>query len=137
MNIEGFQNFALHLAVDAPAGTPAQPSPWPTFGMMALMIVIFYFLLIRPQRLRQKELERRIGALKTGDRVVTAGGIHGMVTNVKERTVMLRIAENVRIEVEKSSISTTIPKESGDVKDEGKGEGKAEAKVGAGAKEGS
>ncbi len=133
MNSNNLHDFALLVAVDAPAtgtGQPA-PSPWPTFGMMALIIVIFYFLLIRPQRLRQRELEQRIAALRTGDRVVTAGGIHGLVTSVKERTVMIKISDNVRIEVEKTAISTTVPKEGG----EGKAESKVEERTAAEAKE--
>jgi preprotein translocase subunit YajC len=69
------------------------------------MIVIFYFLLIRPQQRRQKEHQRLLSSLKTGDRVVTSGGIHGLIANVKDTTVLLKVADNVKIEVDKSAIS--------------------------------
>ncbi len=81
--------------------------------MMILMFVIMYFLLIRPQRQRQKELEARVAQLRVGDKVVTSAGIHGLVTNVKERTLMVKVADNVKIEFEKSAIASTTPKGEG------------------------
>lgn len=78
--------------------------------MIGLMFVIFYVLLIRPQRKRQKELEAKIKSLKTGMQVVTVGGMHGIATNVKERTVTVKIADNVKVEFEKSAIANVIPK---------------------------
>jgi preprotein translocase subunit YajC len=69
--------------------------------------------MIRPQSKRQKEQQRLIAALKTGDRVVTAAGIHGMITNVKETTVTVKVADNVKIEMEKSAVSNVLkPSES-------------------------
>ncbi len=67
--------------------------------------VIFYFLIIRPQKKKQKDQDNLIKSLKTGDHVVTAGGIHGIIANVKERSMMLKVADNVKIEVEKSSVT--------------------------------
>jgi len=67
-----------------------------------------YFLLFRPQMKRQKEQARLVSSLKTGDRVVTASGIHGMISNVKDRTVIVKIADNVKIEMEKSAISNVL-----------------------------
>ena len=58
--------------------------------MMVLMFVIMYFLIIRPQKLRQKELEARIAQVKSGDKIVTTSGIHGLVTNVKEKTFKVK-----------------------------------------------
>ena len=75
--------------------------------MLLPMMAIFYFLLIRPQQKRQRELQAMISALKTGDKVVTTGGIHGIVSNVKDgATLSLKIADNVKIEVDKSAIAT-------------------------------
>lgn len=78
--------------------------------MLVPMIAIFaimYFLIIRPQNKRQKELATRVSTLKTGDKVVTTGGIHGIVANVKEgATLSLKIADNVKIEVDKSAIAS-------------------------------
>ena len=70
-----------------------------------------YFLMIRPQRKRQQEQQRLISALKTGDKIVTNAGIHGLIANVKETTVMLKIADNVKIEVEKSAITNVVKSE--------------------------
>ncbi len=70
-----------------------------------LMFVIFYFLLIRPQNKKEKERQKMINSLNKNDEVVTSGGIHGTVVNVKEKSVVLRVDENARIEVEKSAIA--------------------------------
>jgi len=79
--------------------------------MMVLMVVMFYFLLIRPQQRQRKELEKRISALQKGDRVVTTAGIHALVHNVGERTVTLKVAEGVLMEFDKPSVATVIKKE--------------------------
>ncbi|MBA3883050.1 MAG: preprotein translocase subunit YajC, partial [Chthoniobacterales bacterium] len=73
--------------------------------------VIMYFLLFRPQMRRQKEQAALVSALKTGDRVVTASGIHGLIANVKDRTVIVKIADNVKIEMEKSAITSVAKTE--------------------------
>ena len=75
------------------------------------IFVIFYYIMVRPQRRRQQEHQRLVAALKTGDRVVTASGIHGLISNVKETTVILKVADNVKIEVEKSAIGTVMKTE--------------------------
>jgi len=78
---------------------------------MAAMFIILYYVMIRPQTKRQKEQQRLIAALKTGDRVVTAAGIHGMITNVKDTTVTLKVADNVKIEMEKSAVTAVAKAE--------------------------
>ena len=75
---------------------------------MAAMFIILYYVMIRPQTKRQKEQQRLIASLKTGDRVVTAAGIHGMITNVKDTTVTVKVADNVKIEMEKSAVSNVL-----------------------------
>ena len=67
-----------------------------------------------PQKKRQAQMKEQMGALKSGDKVITAGGIHGLVTNVKERSVTLKVADNVKIEFEKASITTVIKKDGGE-----------------------
>ena len=69
------------------------------------MGVIFYFLLIRPQQKRQKQHQQLMANLKTGDRVVTSSGIHGLIANVKETTFLLKVADNVKIEIDKSAVA--------------------------------
>ena len=81
-------------------------------GMLVPMVCIFavmYFLMIRPQQQKQKKLQETIDNLKTGDAVITTGGIHGVVSNVKDGAILsLKIADNVRIDVEKSAIATVL-----------------------------
>jgi preprotein translocase subunit YajC len=72
----------------------------------AFIFVIFYFLLIRPQQKRQKEHQRLLSNLKTGDKVVTSSGIHGLIANVKDTTFLVKIADNVKIEVDKNAIAS-------------------------------
>ena len=73
-----------------------------------------YFITIRPQNKRQKELLARMSQLKTGDRVVTTGGIHGTVANVKDgSTLLLKIADNVKIEIDKTAIANVVNPETG------------------------
>jgi preprotein translocase subunit YajC len=67
-------------------------------------------MLIRPQRRQQKEHQSKLAALKSGDEVVAAGGIHGLITNVSDRVVTLKIADNVKIRVEKASVLTILKK---------------------------
>ena len=73
--------------------------------------MIMYFIMIRPQKKRQDEQKKLVAALKTGDRVVTSAGIHGLISNVKEATVMLKVADNVKIEIDKSAITNVLKTE--------------------------
>lgn len=93
--------------------TPAAPggilgSP---FVMMGLMVVMFYFLLIRPQQRQRKEQAARIAALQSGDKVVTTAGIHGIVHNVREHTVVVKVADSTMIEFDKMAVATVHKKE--------------------------
>ena len=72
----------------------------------AFIFIIFYFLLIRPQQKRQKEHQRLLSDLKTGDKVITTSGIHGLIANVKDTTFLVKIADNVKIEVDKNAIAS-------------------------------
>jgi preprotein translocase subunit YajC len=94
----------------------AQPAPQGILGnpliMMGLMIVMFYFLLIRPQQRQRKEQAARIAALQAGDKVVTTAGIHGLVHNVREHTVVVKVAEGTMIEFDKAAIATVTKKDS-------------------------
>ncbi|MDR1174941.1 MAG: preprotein translocase subunit YajC [Treponema sp.] len=72
----------------------------------AAIIAIFYFLIIRPQNKKQKETQRMLGALKKGDRVVTIGGVHGTIQSVKEKTVIVRVDESVKLEFSRSAVSS-------------------------------
>jgi preprotein translocase subunit YajC len=80
---------------------------WP----IVLIFVIFYFLLIRPQQKRQKEHQRMMESIKKGDHILTSGGMHGTVVGVKDNIVVVKIAENVKVEFAKSAISHIFPGE--------------------------
>jgi preprotein translocase subunit YajC len=97
--------FALFFAQTP---TASGPSPLTSFIPIILIFVIMYFLLFRPQMRRQKEQRLLVSALKTGDRVVTASGIHGLISNVKETTVIVKVADNVKIEMEKSAVTNVV-----------------------------
>jgi preprotein translocase subunit YajC len=101
----------LFLAQAAPA-PGAAPNPLGSMFIPLIFIgIIFYFMMIRPQKKRQLEQQRMMSSLKTGDRIVTNGGIHGLISNVKETTVIVKVADNVKIEMEKSVITTVLKSE--------------------------
>ena len=78
------------------------------FVPLIFIFIIMYFVMIRPQKKRQQQQQKLIGSLKSGDRVVTSAGIHGLISNVKEATVLLKVADNVKIEVDKSAITNVL-----------------------------
>ena len=104
--------YSLTLTLLAQA-SPA-PASSPAGGIngfiipMTLLFIMMYFLMIRPQKKRQMEQQRLVSALKTGDRVVTNSGIHGLISNVKDTTVVVKVADNVKIEFEKSAINNVV-----------------------------
>jgi preprotein translocase subunit YajC len=81
------------------------------FVPLIFIFIIMYFVMIRPQKKRQEQQQKLMAGLKTGDRVVTNAGIHGLISNVKENTVLVKVADNVKMEMDKSAI-TTVLKES-------------------------
>lgn len=92
-----------------------QGTPGGGFGGIAnmlvpfiLIIAIFYFMIMRPQQKRQKERQALLGGVKKGDKVVTAGGMHGTVIGLEEKTVLLQVADNVKLKFERSAISTIM-----------------------------
>src|SRR3990167_9069932 len=91
-------------------GAPAQPGEDPSRSMvttmvpMILIFVVFYLILIRPQQKQQKELKKMLEALKVGDRVLTTGGIFGVVSQIKDKVVVVKIGENTKVEMLRSGI---------------------------------
>lgn len=86
---------------------PNAAQPNAIAGLMPIIFIfgIFYFLLIRPQQKKQKEHEKMISELKKNDEVVTNGGIHGTIVNVKDTTLTLKIDENVKVEINKNAVT--------------------------------
>ena len=89
---------------------PQPPEPqsgmgqYSTIIMIVAMVAIFYFLMIRPQQRKQKELQRSREAMKNGDKVITAGGIHGRIKEISDTSMLVEVSDGVRIRVEKSSV---------------------------------
>ncbi len=94
----------------APAGQGGGFGDWSFIIMMAVIFVIFYFLLIRPQQKKQKELRAMLDSLAYGDMVMTTGGIHGKITGLADAVVTLEIADKVRIKVSRSAIGAVLQK---------------------------
>ncbi len=75
--------------------------------MIVAMVAIFYFFMIRPQQKRQKDIQKAREAMKVGDKVITAGGLHGKIKEVAEKYMLIEVADGVRIRVEKTSVFST------------------------------
>jgi len=91
------------------AGAPSAGG-YSQFLILGVFVVVFYFLLIRPQQKRSKEHQQMLAKLAAGDEVVTAGGIVGRVTEVGESFVVVEISDGVRIKVQRSQITSLLPK---------------------------
>jgi preprotein translocase subunit YajC len=94
--------FGIFLQAAAPAGGGMSG-----LVMMLLVFVVLYFFMIRPQMKRQKEIKKFREAMKVGDKVVTAGGLHGKVKEMKDTSCVLEIADGVKVTVEKTSVFQT------------------------------
>jgi len=101
-------SFFIADALAAPA--TSQPDPIMSFLPLILIFAVFYFLLIRPQSKRAKELKQMISALAKGDEVVTTGGLLGKVTEVGETFVTVEIADGVQVKVQKNAVAGLMPK---------------------------
>ena len=87
-------------------GTPqqGQGSPWSSLVPLLLIMVVFYFFLIRPQMKRQKELKTFRESLKKGDRIVTAGGIYGKINNISDHFITVDVGNSILLKVDKNSV---------------------------------
>src|SRR5574344_901400 len=104
-NNMSFIPFFLQAATGA-AGAPGLGGGGLTMMIpLILIVVIMYFFMIRPQNKKQKETEKMIAALKKGDKVVTIGGIHGVVSSTKEKTVIIKVDDNTKLEINRSAVS--------------------------------
>ena len=103
-------NFFSGLTLLQSAGAATSQFTWLQIVPFALVFVIFYFLIIRPQNKKQKDAKAMIEAVKKGDKVVTIGGVHALVDKVKETTIVLKVDDNTRMEFSKSAIATVLNK---------------------------
>ena len=86
------------------ASAPGQPAGWLQFLPFALILGIFYFLILLPMKRRQSKIQEFQSALKVGDRVITTSGIYGQITKLNEKSVQVQIADKVRIEVARQAV---------------------------------
>jgi preprotein translocase subunit YajC len=91
-------------SVFALAATPEGGSPWLQLVPFALVLAIFYFIILMPMKRKQQKIQEFLDALKVGDKVITTGGIHGQITRLGETSVQLQIADKVRVEVARAAI---------------------------------
>jgi preprotein translocase subunit YajC len=102
MTQTGFSFPGLVLAMGPVADTGG--SPWVQLIPFALVLAIFYFLILLPMQRKQKKVQQFLDALKVGDRVVTTSGIYGQITRITDKSVQVQIADKVRIEVAKAAV---------------------------------
>ena len=95
--------FIFLQAATTAEGAPQQSS-WSFWVMMILIFVVFYFFMIRPQQKKQKELQKQREALKKGDKVITAGGIYGIIKEVQETTFLIEVSKDTTLKVDKGSV---------------------------------
>jgi len=100
--------FMLSALLMAQPGGAASQNPLAAFLPIILIVAVFYFLLIRPQQKRAKQHKAMLDALKSGDSVVTVGGMRGTVHSVDDETVVLRVADNVKLTFNKSAIAGVV-----------------------------
>lgn len=105
-----------NVLLQAPAGAASGGGMGMNILLIVAMVAIFYFLIFRPQQKRQKEIQKAREALKVGDKIVTAGGIHGKIKEVADVYMLIEVADGVRIRVDKNSIFAS----SGDVQQQPK-----------------
>ena len=96
----------------ANAAPPQSVSQLPLLVIIIATFGIFYFILIRPQQKKQKELKKMVEELKKGDRVMTNGGIFGTVAGIKDNVLVLKIADGVQIELLRSAVASVVSKKS-------------------------
>ena len=103
-----FANLPLLMGSTGTSTTGGSGQMVTTFVTFGLVILIFYFLIIRPQNKKQKESKKMIEALKKGDKVVSIGGIHGTVVSVKDQSTVVKVDDNTKLEFSKSAISSVV-----------------------------
>ena len=94
------------IAMQPQGGANGGGGMFSTVIMFGLIILIFYFMILRPQQKKQKDRQKLLESLQKGDKIVTIGGIHGTVVGLEEKTVLVQIAENVKVKYERSAISS-------------------------------
>jgi preprotein translocase subunit YajC len=108
MSIAEAADIAYAMAPPQGGGGGGFSQTMPTLVMFAAMFAIFYFLMIRPQQKQKQQRERMLSSIKRGDRVVTTSGMYGTVTGLTDQTVVLRVADQVKLEFERGAIGRVL-----------------------------
>lgn len=103
-----FSDVAWAMGPPPAGGGGGGSQMMPTLVMFGAMFAIFYFLMIRPQQKQKQERERMLSAIKRGDKIVTTSGMFGTVTNLSDKTVTLRVADQVKLEFERSAVARVV-----------------------------
>jgi preprotein translocase subunit YajC len=103
-------NFMAYAMGQGGSGGGGQGSSFGAFVPLILMFVIFYFLLIRPQQKKAKMHKQMLSAIKKGDKVVSSGGLHGVVTGIADDVVTIEIAPKIRVKISRGSVSGILNK---------------------------
>lgn len=104
-------DFLISPAAAQTAGAAAQqPNALLQFAPMIVLVVLFYFMLIRPQMKRSKEMREMLAKLSKGDEAITNGGLAGKIVNIGENYIALEVADNVTIKVQKAAVTAVLPK---------------------------
>jgi len=106
-------HFSLLMGQPGQDGGPGLMANIILFGSI---ILIFYFMIIRPQSKRQKEREKMLNAMEKGDKVVTTGGIHGTIAGLDDKTALVQISDNVKIKVDRSAIAAVLTEKVQEIK---------------------
>ncbi|MEI8135582.1 MAG: preprotein translocase subunit YajC [bacterium] len=102
--------FGIILAAQPAGQESSGAGSLSTVVMFGSIILVFYFMMYRPQRKRQKEREALMSKMDKGDKVILSGGIHGTISSIEDTTMLVQISDSTKIRVEKGSVSTVIPK---------------------------
>ncbi len=97
-------NFAYFYLMGQPAGATGQTNPLVTFLPLILVFVVFYFFMIRPQMKKQKEMTNYRSSLKKGDKIITTGGIHGKIYEVKDNYCTIDVGGDVKLRIDKNAL---------------------------------
>ncbi len=98
----------------APQGAEGGGSMVSTLVMFSLIILIFYFMILRPQQKRQKERQKLLEGVKKGDRITTIGGMHATVLGIEDKIVLVQIADNVKVKIDKTAIANVTRQSEGE-----------------------
>jgi preprotein translocase subunit YajC len=101
-----FNSIAWAMAPGGQGGEQGPQALFTSFLPLIIIFAIFYFLLIRPQQRRSRQHKELLAALKKGDKIITSGGVYGVIESVGEKTITLKVAENVRIKIGKGYVAT-------------------------------